>query len=267
MGDPNQADPDIAAAAVLLDQLAHVIVDRIEATEPLVIDTPTKDYLARLAIHVVRQVDGIARLLMFPYYSEQAGQLVRGLGEATRIAMWLDEPDDPEEQDRRARIYFKDGVVQMKKKVDYYETRSDEPYREDQTDLLAERLGQIEQLEAEAGETYPPLPDAKTMLEGMDRNDLYSLFRWESDPSHASSIAMGQTVAYEAKGHRHLGGRNHPWTRVKRIGATLLLLQYAGHAIFSALGFDTEEWDAAAREAEEKIEALCNPYYEHGAPK
>jgi hypothetical protein len=35
------------------------------------------------------------------------------------------------------------------------------------------------------------------MLEDMGLEDVYSLFRWESDPSHASSIALGQTVAFK----------------------------------------------------------------------
>jgi hypothetical protein len=48
---------------------------------------------------------------------------------------------------------------------------------------------------------------------------------------------------------------------VKRIGATLLLLQHAGHAIFWELGFDPDEWDDAAAEAEEEIEVICAPYY------
>jgi hypothetical protein len=51
--------------------------------------------------------------------------------EATRIALWLDQPTDEDERFRRAVTFFKDGVTQMKDKVDYYESHSDAPYRED----------------------------------------------------------------------------------------------------------------------------------------
>lgn len=257
----DKTDADIAVAADRLKALANVISAKLEAAGEYAADTPTHQYLARLAVHIVRQVEAICLLVAFPYFSEQAGQLVRGLTEATRIALWLDEPIDQDERLRRAVTFFKDGVTQMKDKVDYYESHSDAPYREDQTTLLAERLRQVEELEKELGESFGRLPSASKMLKDLDRKDLYSLFRWESDPSHASAIALGQTVAFETDSHHHLGGRNKPWDRVRRLGATLLLVQYAGRAIFSGLGFDTDEWDTSAREAEAEIEAVCSPYY------
>ena len=85
--DPAQRQ--IAAACDILKGLSDHLAGML-GNEILDANTVTDQILARQLVYVVRQVHGIAFLVGWPFYAEQAGQLVRGLTELTRIILWLD---------------------------------------------------------------------------------------------------------------------------------------------------------------------------------
>ena len=57
-----QTDKDIAVSADHLKAIGNVISNKIEVAGPYAADTPTQEYLARLGVRIVRQVDAICLL-------------------------------------------------------------------------------------------------------------------------------------------------------------------------------------------------------------
>ncbi|HLF43044.1 MAG TPA: hypothetical protein VJA46_05890 [Acidimicrobiia bacterium] len=250
-------DERIVAACDALKGLADHLAELL-ANEKIAADTPTQQLLARQAVFVVRQVYGVALLVALPFYAEQAGQLVRGLAELTRIILWLDAPDDAERQFEQAVIFWKDGIQQTRSKYEYQGSTGRQvlPHEWEQ---LANQEKLIADQEAKLGRKVGGLPNAKKMWEDLGREDLHGLFRWESDPAHGSAVTLGTVVRSNTEEHFDLGGPNQPKDRARRLGAALALLQLSGDVIVERLGRNIESWQAASSETEAQIADLLSP--------
>ena len=253
----------IASACDALKKLSDHLADQL-GDEPIAADGPTQQLLARQAVVIIRQVHSIAFLVGWPYYAEQAGQLVRGLAELTRLVLWLNAPDDVEERSARAVMFWKDGIRQTRSKYEYQESigqavlSGEWKQLDSQDNLIAE---QEDKLGREVGE----LPNARTMWEDLGRGNLYGLFRWESDPSLFSAVTLVIVVRSRTGDHFDLGGPNAPKDRARRLGAALLLLQLSGDVIAEGLGRDVEAWEATSNETGTEMERLLSPYLLDGA--
>lgn len=237
----------------LSDHLAGALANQLIEAE-----TPTHQLLGRQGVFVVRQVHGIAILLGWMFYAEQAGQLIRGLAELTRIVLWLDVPDDPVERRERALTFWNDGIRQTRSKYDYQQ-QNGRTILAREWKLIEQQEQLIAEQEAEYGVTAGSLPDARAMWESLGRPDLYGLFRWESDPAHGSAVSLGTVVASNTPDHFDLGGPNMPKDRARRLGAALILLQLSGETIVRVLNRDLDAWKAASQAAGAEMTALLSP--------
>ena len=219
----------VVAAADVLKALADKLAAMLDG-RTIPAETPAQQLLGRQLVYLVRQVHCVAFLAGWPFYAEQAGQLVRGLTEVARIVLWLVATDDPLERQRRVLAFWSDGLVQTRSKYEYQASAGVEideaawSQLDSQEALLAE---QVSEMDGELG----GLPNAIEMWEGLGRKDLYGLFRWESDPAHGSAVTLGTVVSDPTDDHVALGGPNRPVDRARRLGAALLLLQLTGSAI------------------------------------
>lgn len=238
------------ALKALADHLAAMLGGKMIEAESV-----TQQILTRQLVVVVRQVHSIALLVGLPYYAEQAGQLVRGLAELTRIVLWLDEPDDADERLVRALTFWKDGVRQTRSKYEYQE-RIGREILESEWEALEKQEALVADQESGLGRKVGGLPDARAMWEELGREDLYGLFRWESDPAHGSAVTLGTVVHASSETHFDLGGPNLPRDRARRLGAALALLQLAGTVIVEGLGQDVESWRTASSHAEAEMSDL-----------
>lgn len=226
-------DERVVAACDALKGLADHLAGQL-TNEMITADSPTQQVFARQAVLIVRQVHGIAILVGWPYYAEQAGQLVRGLAEVTRVTLWLDVPDDDEERLERAVIFWKDGVRQTRDKYEHQESIGREILARE-WELLDKQDKLIAAQEASLGRTVGGLPSAKAMWKGLGREDLYGLFRWD------------------------LGGPNQPKDRARRLGAALGFLQLSGAVIVAGLDRDAEAWNKASSDTEALMSDLVGP--------
>jgi hypothetical protein len=254
----NATQQRIVAACDELKGLADRLAGLLR-NEMIHADTVTHQIFARQLVYVVRQVHGIALLVRWPFYAEQAGQLGRGLAELTRIVMWLDAPDHPEERFERALVFWKDGIRQTRSKYEYQE-QIGRKILSHEWESLANQETLIANQEATLGrEVDGSLPSAEAMWEELGRKDLYGLFRWESDPAHGSAITLGTVVQNSTETHFDLGGPNQPKDRARRLGAALTLLQLSGGVIVEGLDRDVKSWQEASSETEAQMADLINP--------
>lgn len=241
------AEAQLVAAAQAVKALADRLAAYAQGEGPFAADTPTEQILARQLVFLVRQVHAVAILLAFPYYAEQAGQLVRGLCELARTIGWLVAPDSAAERRHRAVRFWNDGIRQTRDKYDFQEEIG-QPVAAHKWLALEEQEKLIADEEQKLGLEARPLPDARGMWKSLKRLELYGLFRWESDPAHGSSVSLGTVVAARSEGHYDLGGANSPRDRARRISATFLLLDLAGRWLVDGLGFDSDDWSKACEE-------------------
>jgi hypothetical protein len=256
-------DERVVTACDHLKGLADHVAEQL-ANELITADTPTEQLLARQAVFIVRQVHGISFLVALPFYAEQAGQLVRGFAELARITLWLDAPDIAEERLERAVIFWKDGVQQTRDKYEFQESigrrmlSSEWDQLDYQDKLIAEQ-------EERLGGSVAGLPSARAMWKELGREDLYGLFRWESDPAHGSAVTLGTVVRNSTDTHFELGGPNQPKDRARRLGAALALLQLVGSVIVEGLGRDVAAWQDASGETEAVMTEFLSPLLPSGS--
>ncbi len=94
----------------------------------------------------------------------------------------------------------------------------------------------------------------------LGREDLYGLFRWESDPAHGSAVTLGTVVRSSTEEHFDLGGPNQPKDRARRLGAALALLQLSVGVIVAGLGLNVEKWEETFAETEALMTDLVGPF-------
>ena len=113
--------PPIQRAAEILSDLASGLKTLSKEVE--VVNAGLQHfYLAQYRIHVIHQVKAICILVgneEAPYYSEQAGQLVRGLCETWAKVAWMMEPDEETERIDRAWRLYKYQVKKAREKIEY----------------------------------------------------------------------------------------------------------------------------------------------------
>lgn len=256
-------DERIVPACDHLKGLADHLAEQL-ANGLITADTTTEQLLARQAVIIVRQVHGISFLVALPFYAEQAGQLVRGLAELTRITLWLDVPDTAEERLERAVMFWKDGIQQTRNKYEYQESigRKMLSAEWDQLDYQDKLITEQEEV---LRKTVTGLPSAKAMWKELGREDLYGLFRWESDPAHGSAVTLGTVVRNSTDTHFDLGGPNQPRDRARRLGAALALLQLAGGVIIERLDRGVQAWRTASCDTEAAMTELLSPLLPSGS--
>jgi hypothetical protein len=103
------------------------------------------------------------------------------------------------------------------------------------------------------------------MWKELGREDLYGLFRWESDPAHGSAVTLGTVVRNSTDTHFELGGPNQPKDRARRLGAALALLQLVGSVIVEGLGRDVAAWQDASGETEAVMTEFLSPLLPSGS--
>jgi len=233
---------------------------RIEGHRLEIEGEATPQIVARIFVHLYRQIESMCLLLALPFYAEQAGQLLRGAIDATLVLLWVTEPEAAVDRQRRAVRYWKDGIRQTREKFEYAENVGSPQSAEAWAELARQEAVIAEQEAALGGGKLKRPPDTRGMAENLGQVDLYRLWRWESDPAHASSVSLGQTVRHMTDEHHELGGPNQPWARAKRFGAALLVLRVAGPPILAALGLSDAGWDEEMAASEGQIEELLKPY-------
>ena len=221
---------------------------------------PDIQLLARFCVHTVRQVQAICILIgkeEAPYFAEQAGQLLRGLCETWGRASWLMKPNDENERIDRAWRIYKDGVVNLREKVQY-----DLDHSHPVTKGWQKAVADLDLLLAKR-EQFTPLkgmPDSRSIYEALGRSDFYSVFRHESDPAHVSAVTLGAMVAHMDARSQHLGGPNPSVRRAQVLLASRALLEATARVIIAGLGLDSGRWEedeALVRgETDERLQPL-----------
>ena len=201
-------------------------------------------FLSQFSIYTIRQVKAICILVgneVEPYYSEQAGQLLRGLCETWARSVWMMKPDNEKERMDRARSIHKDSTVQLRNTVDY-KAEYLPPVIKPLQDLLAAREERIVEYEG-ANRLVKGLPSTRQICEELGRPDMYLIFRYESAPTHVSVETLGTTTSYTAASEPVLGSPNPRDRRAQIILTTLDIFEDTARIMIGGLDLDVERWE------------------------
>jgi len=237
-----EAETALVAGAELLNGLALWVQEQFESLQPIEAQGPVNQLIGRIAVYAVRQAQALAVLAVSGrgLMTEQAGQLLRGLIELWKVAAWLTEPTNETGRTARAVGLVKGGIAQAREKLEYQ--------RDFVVDAPAVRWEELEDQEARiagqeaalAGGEAPALPSTRTVCESFGHFERYAYFRWESDPAHASAVALGRMVASQTAEHTHLGGPACPERRASQLIASIETMMDIVRIVSVTLGFDLE---------------------------
>ena len=201
-------------------------------------------FLSQFCIYTIRQVKAICILVGNedePFYTEQAGQLLRGLCETWARSAWMIKPDTENERMDRARTIYKDSTAELRNTIDY-KAENLPPVMKPLYDLLAARESRIANYEEVYGRVKG-LPNTRQICENLGRPDMYLIFRYESSPTHASVLSLGTTTSYTAASEPILGSPNPQDRRAQILLTALDVFEDTACTMIEGLDLDVEGWE------------------------
>ena len=245
----------IRQSAQLLYDLTVKLLESLEGYQPEIRGLHTK-YLILYLLYTIRQVQAICLLVgnnKLPYYSEQAGQLVRVLYEIFAKSSWMVFPDKDNECNRRAWRLEKASV--------YKETKSEKEKQE-----ICKLLG-ITEYEHQTCTLKQP-PTIKDMLKEIGQHDInldqqhdinYSIYSHESSAVHASFRSMIKAINYDTENRYIKINADSVNSRALRLTTTLVIFNHILEVIIPSLGIQCEKWENIRTTVWHEIIEMLNP--------
>jgi hypothetical protein len=187
-------------------------------------------------------------------FTVQLGQLLRPLVEAWAAAAWITVPTGASIQLQRALGYEKHSLGQVASKLDYQRR-----HRLGSVDDTVQRAfdDRVRDLNAKADDEGIELyPRMEVLLEGLDRQDRYLLWRWESAPVHAASSALAQLMERDADGVAQIGGRSNPLQVLTRLVTAFEVGEDLFRETLTSLAIDDRDFTELAASTEANFRAL-----------
>lgn len=238
----------IRRSAELLYDLTRKLLESLEGYQPEIRRLHTK-YLLCYLLYTIRQVQAICLLVgnnKSPYYSEQAGQLVRVLYEIYAKSGWMIYPDTDNERNRRAWRLEKTGVGK-------------EPLSDREKQELYMLLG-IAEYETQTCQ-LKELPTIKSMLDEIGQDDIsYSIYSHESSAVHASVKSIGKAINYDEEDGRIRSNADSIESRALRLTATLVIFNKIVEVITPGLGIQCKRWEDTKTIVWNEITEMLNPF-------
>lgn len=262
---PTSDEPiSLRASAARLTDLASQLYAMLSGLHREKVGPDYELLLAQFCVHTVRQVKAICILVgndEEPFYSEQAGQLIRGLSETWSRVAWMMQPDNRDNRMDRARRIYKDSTTHLRKTIDY---QSDHvpPATMELGEHVTNRERRILEYERQSG-PIKGLPKARQIFEALARPDRYIIFRHESSPVHVSIESLGATTSYLDNHDPILGSPNRTERRAQIILRALDLLIDTAQIIIAGLGLDLKQWQDTVEPVQNELYEGLVPLFKH----
>ena len=202
-------------------------------------------YMSLFTLHTIRQVKAICILIGFekePYYTEQAGQLVRNLCELYAKLAWMMKPKNDEDRDYRA--------WQLEKS-----TIDKEPISYDKK-ILYKELGIVEY--ESNRRPIEKLPHIRCMFDKIKSPEVIeTIYRQESSTIHLSRITL-MTNIYSTDPETLEITVNPPNRSALRLYETLILLDHIAIELITGLKLDID-WEKEKELTRNKVNELLVP--------